>query len=123
MLEASEVWTSSQDQEFEPPYARTEFEETILFSSAPDEMTKNEKLYTKFRRNAGCIFGNGKCEESSLDCDGLKLRCFGDEYMSTLVKVSRYGNSNKSHINCIRFDRLVERIIILLFVVHFCKHS
>ena len=93
MLETSEMGASSQDQESEPPYARTEFEETIIFSDAPDEMTKNEKLYTKFRRNAGCICGNGKCEESSLDCEGLKLICFGDEYMSALVKVSRYENT------------------------------
>ena len=74
-------------------YARIEYSEKLLFDTKPHEMTKNEKLYTKFRRRDSCIFGSEKCEESALECGGI-VHIFGDEFMETEVKANRCSNGN-----------------------------
>ena len=95
MLEQNEDTRACLSPEL--PYARTQFKEKLTFNSIPHNMTKTEKLQTLFRNTSACIFGNDCCEESSLDCGGMKLRCFGDEWMRTPVKVSRSGKSNTNH--------------------------
>ena len=56
-------------------HARTEFTEKITFYGIPHDMTKTEKLHTKFRNTQGCILEKDNCEESSLDCNASKFQC------------------------------------------------
>ena len=81
--------------ELKLPHARTEFTEKITFFGIPHEMTKTEKLHTKFRNTCGCMLGKDNCEESSLGCNGSKLHVFGDKWMRTPVKVSKYVFGDK----------------------------
>ena len=92
-----EVDLVERDSPVEPelPHARTEFTEKITFFGIPHEMTKTEKLQRNSEIRVGVMLGKDNCEESSLGCNGSKLHVFGDKWMRTPVKVSKYVFGDK----------------------------